>query len=109
NQITQELSGSAEPNPSPSSVSSGLTTPTSTATSASTPLPTILTLTIGGRTGDENELSGNLRTSTVIVVGAVITFTGTDKDGSIHPIVDSSGTPLADITGHYHTAASSKW
>jgi len=28
NQITQELSGSAEPNPSPSSVSSGLTTPT---------------------------------------------------------------------------------
>jgi hypothetical protein len=122
NQITQELSGSAEPNPSsssgsslttsslsPSSVSSGLTTPTSTATSASTPLPTILTLTVGNRTGDENELSGRLLSPTrFATTGAIITFTGTDKDGSTHIIVDRSGNELfaiTDIDGNYHTAA----
>ncbi|HYA85030.1 MAG TPA: hypothetical protein VEH06_16525 [Candidatus Bathyarchaeia archaeon] len=54
-------------------------------------------------------MSGRLLSTTRgATVGAIITFTGTDKDGSTHTIVDRSGDPLAaitDIDGNYHTAA----
>ncbi|HYA83160.1 MAG TPA: hypothetical protein VEH06_06895 [Candidatus Bathyarchaeia archaeon] len=54
-------------------------------------------------------MSGRLLSPTRgATVGAIITFTGTDKDGSTRTIVDRSGDPLAaitDIDGNYHTAA----